>query len=74
MLIYTQPEYRHSLSIVIGRVLDRVSSANQFITLSFVVRIIEGIGNAGFLTASFAIVAAEFPENVATTFVSIFPF
>lgn len=30
------------------------------------------MGNAAFLTASFAIIAKEFPDNVATTFVSIF--
>ena len=29
------------------------------------------MGNAAFLTASFAIIAKEFPDNVATTFVSI---
>jgi len=27
------------------------------------------MGNAAFLTASFAIIAMEFPDNVATTFV-----
>lgn len=31
----------------------------------------EAMGNAAFLTASFAIIAKEFPDNVATTFVSI---
>jgi hypothetical protein len=41
-----------------------------FITLSFIIRIIEAMGNAAFLTASFAIIAKEFPESVATTFVS----
>lgn len=35
------------------------------------IRIVEAIGNAAFLTASFAIIAKEFPDNVATTFVSI---
>ncbi len=35
------------------------------------VRIVEALGNAAFLTASFALVAAEFPRSVATTFVSI---
>lgn len=45
-----------------------------FITLAFAVRIIEALGNAAFLTASFAIIAKEFPNNVSTTFVSIFCF
>jgi hypothetical protein len=39
--------------------------------LSYMVRIVEALGNAAFLTASFALVAAEFPRSVATTFVSI---
>jgi hypothetical protein len=38
--------------------------------LSFLIRIVEALGNAAFLTASFAIIAKEFPDNVATTFVS----
>jgi len=29
------------------------------------------MGNAAFLTASFAIIAKEFPNNVATTFASL---
>lgn len=29
------------------------------------------MGNAAFLTASFAIIAQEFPNNVATTFASL---
>lgn len=41
-----------------------------FITLSFTIRIVEAMGNAAFLTASFAIIAKEFPNNVATMFVS----
>ncbi|GJQ84892.1 hypothetical protein Trydic_g507 [Trypoxylus dichotomus] len=39
--------------------------------LSFIIRIIEAMGNAAFLTASFAIIAKEFPDNVATTFASL---
>ena len=42
-----------------------------FIILSFVIRIVEALGNAAFLTASFAIIAKEFPDNVATTFASL---
>lgn len=43
----------------------------MFITLAFAIRIIEALGNAAFLTASFAIIAKEFPNNVGTTFVSL---
>jgi hypothetical protein len=42
-----------------------------FVVLSFLIRIVEAMGNAAFLTASFAIIAKEFPDNVATTFVSV---
>ena len=35
------------------------------------IRIVEAMGNAAFLTASFAIIAKEFPNNVATTFASL---
>jgi hypothetical protein len=50
--------------------LDRVNDHYPFIVLSFLIRIVEALGNAAFLTASFAIIAKEFPDNVATTFVS----
>lgn len=39
--------------------------------MAFIVRIIEAIGNAAFLTASFAIIAKEFPDNVSITFASL---
>ncbi|XP_050541622.1 MFS-type transporter SLC18B1-like [Daktulosphaira vitifoliae] len=51
--------------------LDKVDGHYPFIILSFVIRIIEAMGNAAFLTASFAIIAMEFPDNVATTFASL---
>ncbi|XP_059486360.1 MFS-type transporter SLC18B1-like [Neocloeon triangulifer] len=51
--------------------LDRVEGHYPFIVLSFVIRIVEALGNAAFLTASFAIIAKEFPDNVATTFASL---
>lgn len=35
------------------------------------IRIIEALGNAAFLTASFAIIAKEFPDNVSVTFASL---
>ncbi|KAJ1523716.1 hypothetical protein ONE63_001550 [Megalurothrips usitatus] len=51
--------------------LDKVHGHYPFIVLSFLIRIIEAMGNAAFLTASFAIIAKEFPDNVATTFASL---
>lgn len=43
----------------------------MFISLAFTIRIIEALGNAAFLTASFAIIAKEFPNNVSVTFASL---
>lgn len=43
----------------------------MFITLAFVIRIIEALGNAAFLTSSFAIIAKEFPNSVGTTFATL---
>ncbi|XP_072764178.1 MFS-type transporter SLC18B1 [Anoplolepis gracilipes] len=51
--------------------LDKVNGHYPFIVLSFLIRIVEAMGNAAFLTASFAIIAKEFPDNVATTFASL---
>lgn len=51
--------------------LDRVEGHVAFIVLSFLIRIVEAMGNAAFLTASFAIIAKEFPDNIATTFASL---
>ena len=51
-------------------VLDHINDTSTFIGLSFAVRIVEALGNAAFLTAAFAIIAAEFPDSIATTFVS----
>ncbi|GLV39174.1 Vesicular monoamine transporter [Carabus blaptoides fortunei] len=57
-------------AIIFG-LLDKVEGHYPFIILSFIIRIIEATGNAAFLTASFAIIAKEFPNNVATTFASL---
>ncbi|XP_055609411.1 MFS-type transporter SLC18B1-like isoform X2 [Uranotaenia lowii] len=51
--------------------LDRIPNHLPFITAAFTIRIVEALGNAAFLTASFAIIAKEFPDNVATTFASL---
>jgi hypothetical protein len=52
--------------------LDLVQTHASFMALSFAVRVVEALGSAGTLTATFAIIAAEFPESVATTFVSTY--
>jgi len=51
--------------------LNRFEDTDVFVGFSFFVRMVQGAGNAGFLTASFAIVASEFPDRVATMFASL---
>lgn len=51
--------------------LNHINDTNAFINLSFLVRIVEALGNAGFLTASFSIIAKEFPDNVGSTFAAL---
>ncbi|ODM87702.1 MFS-type transporter SLC18B1 [Orchesella cincta] len=51
--------------------LDQIQDRVWFIGLSFLIRILEASGNAGFSTASFTIIACEFPDSVATTFASL---
>jgi len=51
--------------------LNRIIDVNPFIYLSILVRIVEALGNAAFLTASFSIIAKEFPDNVGATFAAL---
>ena len=48
--------------------LNRVSQLNTFISLSFVIRIVEAVGNSFFLSSSFTLVASQFPNSVSTMF------
>jgi len=54
-------------SIFFG-LIDLVEGKDAFIGLSFTIRVVEALGNSAFLTAAFTIVAAEFPNSIATTF------
>ncbi|XP_031635740.1 MFS-type transporter SLC18B1-like [Contarinia nasturtii] len=63
--------YTTGISAIFFGLLDRVQGHGLFITLAFIIRIIEALGNAAFLTASFAIIAKEFPDNVSITFASL---
>lgn len=58
-------------SAILFGLLDRVPGHTMFITLAFVIRIVEALGNAAFLTSSFAIIAKEFPNSVGTTFATL---
>jgi len=48
--------------------LDRVSGGDVFIGLSLANRIVAGVGNSAFLSASFTLVAQVFPNTVSTIF------
>lgn len=48
--------------------LDMVDDTTLFTSLSFVVRILEAIGAAGFSTASYAIVLHIYPDQISTVF------
>ncbi|KAJ3654879.1 hypothetical protein Zmor_014032 [Zophobas morio] len=63
--------YTTGICAILFGLLDKIDGHYPFIILSFIIRIVEAMGNAAFLTASFAIIAKEFPDNVATTFASL---
>ncbi|XP_071449260.1 MFS-type transporter SLC18B1-like [Hetaerina americana] len=51
--------------------LDLVQQKEDFLILSFAIRIVEALGTSASVTASFTIIAIEFPETVATTFATL---
>ncbi|KAA0193882.1 hypothetical protein HAZT_HAZT003131 [Hyalella azteca] len=48
-----------------------MSGPTVFLTFSFIIRIIEALGNAAFITTAFSIIAQEFPLNVASAFATL---
>lgn len=58
-------------SAILFGLLDRVPGHDAFIALAFTIRIVEALGNAAFLTASFTIIATEFPNSVGTSFATL---
>ena len=54
-------------SVLFGA-LDFCPPGVSYVTLSFLIRILEGASGAGISTASFAIVGSRFPDRVATLF------
>jgi len=57
-----------SISCILFGFLNRMPGTTLFLTFSFLIRIIEAMGNAAFITTAFSIVAQEFPNNVASAF------
>ncbi|KAK7091110.1 MFS-type transporter SLC18B1-like [Littorina saxatilis] len=49
-------------------VLDKCPSGVTFMVMCFLVRTVEALGASAFITASFAIIANEFPAQVSTVF------
>lgn len=54
-----------SMTILFG-LLDRAPKGNWFISLAFIIRILEGVGAASFTTPSYTATAEEFPKDQAT--------
>lgn len=53
------------MTILFG-LLDRAPKGNWFISLAFIIRILEGVGAASFTTPSYTATAEEFPNDQAT--------
>ena len=51
--------------------LNRMATTALFLTYSFIIRIVEAMGNAAFITSAFSIIAQEFPLNVGSAFATL---
>ncbi|XP_018012632.2 MFS-type transporter SLC18B1-like [Hyalella azteca] len=60
-----------SVSCILFGFLNRMSGPTVFLTFSFIIRIMEALGNAAFLTTAFSIIAQEFSLNVASAFATL---
>ncbi|GAB6027839.1 hypothetical protein CHUAL_002065 [Chamberlinius hualienensis] len=54
-------------SVLFG-MLNKVNSRSYFVLFAFLIRMVQGMGQAGFITSSLALIAKEFPNSVPTTF------
>lgn len=70
-LMFNAGIYITGTTCILFGFLNHINETKPFIYLSFLVRIVEALGNAGFLTASFSIIATEFPNNVGATFAAL---
>ncbi|GBL78647.1 MFS-type transporter SLC18B1 [Araneus ventricosus] len=75
MIPRVSPKFLITSGVLVGGIaccafgsLDYVPAGTPYIALAFVVRIFEGFGAASLMTASFTIIAATFPDTVATSF------
>lgn len=61
----------NAVTAILFGFLDYVTTHNEFIILSFVLRILESLGATAALIAAFSLTAACFPNSVATTFATL---
>lgn len=57
-----------SICSVLFGMLNKVDTRTCFVVYGFLIRMTQGMGQAGFITSSLALIAKEFPNNVPTTF------
>ena len=69
-MIYTGIIIMGSCAIGFG-LLDLIQNSDLFIFLSYFIRGIEALGHSSFKTATFAMVAKEFPETIALLYASL---
>ncbi|XP_018013492.2 MFS-type transporter SLC18B1-like [Hyalella azteca] len=60
-----------SVSCILFGFLNRMSGPTVFLTFSYIIRIMEALGGAAFITTAFSIIAQEFPLTVASAFATL---
>ena len=60
-----------SVSCILFGFLNRINGTTMFLTYSFIIRIVEAMGNAAFITTAFSIIAQVFPTSVGSTFATM---
>ena len=51
--------------------LNHIDDATEFITASFIIRILEAVGCGAFITSAFSIIAKEFADNIGSAFAAM---
>ncbi|CAG7831922.1 unnamed protein product [Allacma fusca] len=67
-LVFTQSMFIGGVATILFGCLDALNDHVGFLVGSFIIRVVSALGDAAFVTASFALIASEFPGYVATTF------
>jgi MFS family permease len=69
--LYNVGIFTAGIAVIIFGTLDQIPGHYTFTGAAFACRIIEASGTYAFFTASFAVIAVEFPNNIATTFAAM---